>query len=92
MSRKNQVGQAGDGPRPGYWFVPKLYGFGASPATWQGWLSIAIFVAATVAIVKLVPSDAIRFGLIVPLLIGFCVLCAVKTDGGLSWHWGNRDR
>src|SRR3546814_11894801 len=24
--------------REGYWFAPKLFGYGATPVTWQGWL------------------------------------------------------
>ena len=28
---------AGERVRPGYWFRPKRFGYGAVPATWQGW-------------------------------------------------------
>ncbi len=28
-----------------YWFKRKLYGWGWTPVTWQGWLVIAIFLA-----------------------------------------------
>ena len=28
----------------GYWFKRKLYGWGWTPATWQGWLVLAVFV------------------------------------------------
>jgi hypothetical protein len=33
-----------DNPK-GYWFKNKLYGWGWTPVTWQGWLVIAVFVA-----------------------------------------------
>jgi len=27
-----------------YWFRRKLYGWGWTPATWQGWLTLLIFI------------------------------------------------
>ena len=32
-----------DNPR-GYWFKARLYGWGWTPATWQGWLVLAIWL------------------------------------------------
>ena len=31
--------------RKGYWFAQKLYGYGAVPVTWQGWLTTLAYVA-----------------------------------------------
>lgn len=36
-----------DNPK-GYWFKRKLYGWGSTPATWQGWAVIGIFVVLIV--------------------------------------------
>ena len=33
-----------------YWFRPKRYGHGASPANWKGWAAIAGYMIATGAI------------------------------------------
>ena len=30
------------------WFGPKRIGFGLRPQTWQGWLIMAVFIAAVV--------------------------------------------
>jgi len=32
------------------WFGPKRIGYGISPKTWQGWLILAVFVAAVTGI------------------------------------------
>ena len=31
------------------WFGPKRFGFGASPASWQGWLATALLILALIA-------------------------------------------
>ncbi|MCA9374983.1 hypothetical protein KC622_01485 [Candidatus Dojkabacteria bacterium] len=36
-----------DNPK-GYWFRAKLYGWGWTPARWQGWITLLIFVAAVI--------------------------------------------
>src|SRR5690606_33029779 len=34
------------------WFGPKLYGWGISPRTWQGWLVVALYILSVALIVK----------------------------------------
>jgi len=41
-------GTALNAKRP--WFGPKRIGYGISPKTWQGWLILAVFVAAVTGI------------------------------------------
>jgi hypothetical protein len=78
------------------WFRPKLYGYGFTPVSWEGWLTVAVFTAALVAAVGLIPR------LIHDPLLGAtaaagaaCLLTAVlfsvslpRTDGELRWRWG----
>lgn len=69
------------------WFAPKRYGYGAFPATWEGWAATAVFVVA--------------FGLDMGLLHGwprwlggaaavaiFAGLACARTAGGCRWRWG----
>src|SRR5579863_5817677 len=77
-----------------YWFKRKLYGWGWTPATWQGWLVIlgfVLFVAAQEILFTFTPqgtSDIILFlanvflGVIALLLIG-----KIKGEK-LKWQWG----
>jgi hypothetical protein len=79
--------------RPGYWFRPKKLGWGAAPATWQGW-AVTIGFAALAA---LIANTAQHRGpdwlwLFVPLTLGFVWLAWVKTDGDWGWRWGSDDR
>ena len=76
-----------DGEPMRHWFKPRRFGYGATPATLAGGLAILGFVALVIAILRLVRSNRIRLGLVLPLLIGFLMLVARKTDG--AWRWRN---
>jgi hypothetical protein len=75
-----------------YWFKPKRFGYGATPATWQGWtLSVAAVVLAAGVVLA---APAIRDNLLRPLFVvlGLALVIGItsyvawrKTEGG--WHW-----
>ena len=86
-----------------YWFKPKTYGYGATPANWKGWVAVLGYVAVIVALVLSVaalPADlpegprawqaATAAILIAALTLGFIRLCQAKTDGQWAWRWGKR--
>ena len=80
---------AGERVRPGYWFRPKRFGYGAVPATWQGWAATLAFVAAAWLIASLATQrDRAWLALLVPLGLAFLWLTAVKTDGDWHFRWG----
>ena len=75
------------------WFVPKTYGYGATPNTWQGWLVTAIMVAMTLAtaLVVLPTWGVLTWGaLLAAMLIAFAAFVRWKTDGTWKWRWGGR--
>jgi hypothetical protein len=72
------------------WFVPKAFGIGATPVTWQGWALTLALCGLLVADVELARSSAVRIGLMVALFAAFLPIVALKTRGGLGWHWGDR--
>jgi hypothetical protein len=74
--------------REGYWFAPKLLGYGAMPVTWQGWAVTLGYVAAMIVMIRFLP------GLVPRVLVGIALTAAMigttwrKTDGGWRWRWG----
>lgn len=81
--------QAPRGIRPGYWFRPKRFGFGATPATWQGWAVTLAFVVAAALIANLASHRGEVFLLLlVPLVAALLWLVFTRTDGELAWRWG----
>ncbi|MBY0284717.1 MAG: hypothetical protein K2W81_12245 [Sphingomonas sp.] len=74
--------------RPQHWFAPKVYGFGATPVTWQGWAVTAAFVALVMAIPMLLHHPIAVVALLLAFTVPFIALVHAKTDGGLAWRWG----
>ncbi len=77
--------------RPGYWFAPRLFGYGATPVTWQGWLFSLGFAILLIAATRFIPGDLARFTVASALVLCFCIVAARKTDGGWRWRWGLED-
>ncbi|CUS45737.1 MAG: hypothetical protein V4610_17525 [Pseudomonadota bacterium] len=76
--------------REGYWFAPKLFGFGATPVTWQGWALTLGFCAALLLDIRFLPGDLLKAIVGVTLAAGFVTISWRKTDGGWRWRWGSR--
>ncbi|WP_448662194.1 hypothetical protein ACG3SL_16180 [Sphingomonas sp. CJ20] len=75
--------------RPGTWFRPRRFGLGATPATWQGWLAVALFVGVSALLGNVASHGRPGFVILfVPLIAGFLWLCWAKTDGEWRWRWG----
>jgi MFS superfamily sulfate permease-like transporter len=77
--------------RPGYWFAPKLFGWGATPVTWQGWLVTAVFVVVLIGISRGLEGPARWLSLLLAI-VGFTTIIWRKTDGGWRWRWGSTRR
>ena len=80
-----------------YWFKPKRYGYGATPATWQGWAFTVGTVLAMVAVSLYLRLTAKSLWALVALLMFDAAAVAAlvvvgyrKTDGGWCWRWGDR--
>lgn len=77
--------------REGYWFVPKLFGIGATPVTWQGWALTLGFVAALLLDIRFLPGTVPRILVGLALITAFATTASRKTDGGWRWRWGSQD-
>jgi len=77
----------------GFWFKRKLYGWGWTPATWQGWLATLIYLSAIIfwAILKGDSPDFI-FWFIFLILTALFVLTAYKKGEKPKWQWGIKDK
>ena len=87
-----------------FWFRPKTYGYGATPANWKGWVAVLLTVAVTaVATVVLIvspqisgappaPAQVAEWAAIVAVTVaGLVVLSRAKTEGEWKWRWGDKD-
>jgi len=79
------------------WFKRKLYGWGWTPATWQGWLVIAIYflivvsISGNVGVFSHSAGDTL-IGIVAPVLALTVVLVVVAWFAGEKprWQWGER--
>jgi hypothetical protein len=86
-----------DNPKQ-YWFKRKIWGWGWTPVTWQGWLVTFLYSALIVSLVffreEAVPGDPnsgsnfLVFGLPCILITTFFVFIAYKTGEKPKWQWG----
>lgn len=76
------------------WFKRKLYGWGWTPATWQGWmvlliwLVLVLFFAFTIdknsSISEIIFTFILPIALLTVILIGICYKFGEKP----RWQWG----
>jgi uncharacterized membrane protein YhaH (DUF805 family) len=82
-----------DNPK-GYWFKAKLYGWGWTPVTWQGWLVLGVYLAVVVFLAvtldESVPLSDALIGYFLPLVLLTAVLIAICFAKGEKprWQWG----
>jgi hypothetical protein len=90
---KNYVKYLKDNPKH-YWFKKKLYGWGWTPATWQGWLITLIYVLLIIIFAQTIddisPVREVMFTFVLPvvfLTITF-IRIAYKKGEKPGWQWG----
>ena len=79
-----------------YWFKRRRFGWGWTPVTWQGWLTVAFFIGLIIAASMQLPSkpeeptpdQTLRFWvLFVSATAGILVVSALKGPKP-KWRWG----
>ena len=86
-----------DNPQ-GYWFKAKLYGWGWTPAKWQGWCVLLVYLTLIFALAitreKYIPgnpdsgSNFLIFGLPIILLTALTIFICYKKGEKPRWQWG----
>ncbi len=79
------------------WFKAKRYGWGWTPVTWQGWVSILVFVVLTFWIyypfdqeILSVSDITVRFLLPEAVLVGLLIWLCYKKGEKPGWRWGDK--
>ncbi|KKP84263.1 MAG: hypothetical protein UR82_C0009G0010 [Candidatus Moranbacteria bacterium GW2011_GWF1_35_5] len=82
----------------GYWFKAKLYGWGWTPAKWQGWLVIILYLFLVLSLVLSREeailgnpdsgSNFLTFALPIIVLTTLLIVVAYKKAEKPRWQWG----
>lgn len=59
------------------------------PLCWQGWVTIIVFMAATIGSAILLTGWR-QIAVVLVLVTALCIICALKTEGGWRWRWGDK--
>ncbi len=84
-----------DQPRS-YWFTAKTYGWGWTPATWQGWLVLLIYILAVAGCSLTIDKNSsvreVLFLVVLPMILLTITLIRIcyKTGEKPRWQWGPR--
>ncbi|MCI5051347.1 MAG: hypothetical protein MRY57_03490 [Candidatus Pacebacteria bacterium] len=82
-----------DNPK-GYWFKRKLYGWGWTPATWQGWLVTLMYILLVLFFALTISEDSaareIVFTFILPVVLLTITFFRIAYSKGEKpkWMWG----
>ncbi len=78
-----------------YWFRQKRFGYGAAPATWQGWTLTVCALLLIAGIVLFAPAIRDNESRTLWVALGIavvgvpsCVIAWFKTEGGWRWRSG----
>ncbi len=69
------------------WFKSKKYGWGWTPATWQGWAIIIIYTLLTIFILAIDPISWLSYVVTFILTLILLFIC-YKTGERPRWRWG----
>jgi len=94
---KDNIEYLKDNPK-GYWFKRKLYGWGWTPAKWQGWTLLFVYVAVVLTLAFGIDESAVGEVLVkelfLPVLVLTVLLIIVSYLKGEKprWQWGLPDK
>ncbi len=89
---KNYIKYLKDNPKD-YWFKRKLFGWGWTPATWQGWLVILAYFVLVIAFARTAGKTAGKgsffgFWLSLVILTAALIFIAYLKGEKPRWQWG----
>lgn len=74
------------------WFRRKLYGWGWTPSTWEGWLVVAIGITIVIAGVYIGDTDDAPGASLISILLMIALIFTFGYWKGEKprWQWGKR--
>lgn len=71
-----------------YWFKRKLYGWGWTPVTWQGWLVVCIWAISFIFGMSTMDHEWLKNLVFMILSIGILLYICYKKGEKPRWQWG----
>ena len=93
MMLKKYIAYIKDNPNK-YWFKRKIYGWGWTPATWQGWVIMCGYSGAVLGLALRIDEQKagqdVLYSFFLPFVLLSTVLIAITYKNGEKpqWQWG----
>ncbi|MEI6042504.1 MAG: hypothetical protein WCQ00_02975 [bacterium] len=72
------------------WFVNKTYGYGWTPATWEGWLVLLLWLVIFIPLTLLIKHNLILGLTGIFFDTGLLLYICYKKGEKPRWQWGKR--
>ena len=72
----------------GYWFKRKLYGWGWTPARWQGWLVLLVWVAFYIFVLTRISHYLVQSFVWIAFSVGVLLYICYTKGEPPRWQWG----
>lgn len=72
------------------WFKRKLYGWGWTPCTWQGWLVLLVWIVLFVSLAYTMDHEWIKNLTFVFIMTAILLFICYKKGEKPRWQWGKR--
>jgi len=73
------------------WFKRKLYGWGWTPSSWEGWLfTLAWIIVFIYSVQKINDHEWLKNLVVVFIMIAFLIFICYKKGEKPKWQWGKR--
>ncbi len=79
------------------WFKNKRYGYGWTPATWEGWVTMAVYFLIIISMFRGIDADShsgsdTLIGFSLPFIVLTIVLLVIARVKGEKpeWRWGDK--
>lgn len=79
------------------WFKAKMYGYGWTPASWEGWGVLALYIVSLIIHIRNIDMYAssasdVLISFLIPFIINtifLLIICYVKGEEP-RWRWGDK--
>jgi len=72
------------------WFRRKLYGWGWTPCSWEGWFVLLVWVIFFVLAVSNLDQEVFKNYLFIFLSVAVLIVICYKKGEKPKWQWGKR--
>jgi hypothetical protein len=72
------------------WFVRKTYGYGWTPATWEGWLVVFLWLIIFIPLTPMVQYNFILSMIGIFFDTGLLLYVCYKKGEKPRWQWGKK--